>query len=259
MGFLIKHASAIVIRIIRRFRAGRDHGFYATVLEEFVREMYLDLIGAAVWGMMKKDAADHFLTDGFGTALIKAFVEGRPSLVAVCGHSAGAIWATALIKAVAAMPDPPDMRIVFLAPAVRLDQIVEVIDPKPGFIKAFRMFTMRDELERIDPVLGLGTAAIYPSSLLYLISGILEDENAEAFPDAPLLGMQRFLGEDSAWLGDDKQIADVRRVKTFLNGAGSSIVWSTTEGEAGLSSSALAHGAFDDDQPTLKSVATFFA
>jgi hypothetical protein len=139
-----------------------------------------------------------------------------------------------------------------------MDQVAAVLDPKPGFIKSFRMFTMRDELERKDPVLGPGTAAIYPSSLLYLISGVLEDQDGNAFPDAPLLGMQRFLGEDSSWLSDEKQIAAVRKVKTFLK-ATDSVVWSTVEGQAGLSSSAVAHGGFDDDPPTIKSVTTFFS
>ena len=52
--------------------------------------------------------------------------------------------------------------------------------------KKFRMFTMTDELEKEDDC-----KAIYPASLLYLISGILEDRD-----DTPIAGMMRFYDSD---------------------------------------------------------------
>jgi len=256
--FLIKHATAIVLRVIRRFRARRDHGFYPTIVEELVREMYGDMIGAAIWGMMKKDAADHFVANGCGAALIRAFAAGRPTLLCVSGHSAGSIWAAALIRGLASMANPPDVRLTFLAPAVRMDEFADVLQLGTPFIKAFRIFTMNDELERKDAVLGPGTAAIYPCSLLYVISGVLEDQRAEAFPDAPIVGMQRFLGSDPAWLADPRQIASARAVQNFLTSPNHGVVYATTQGSPGLSSLATSHGAFDDDQMTLASVVTFF-
>jgi hypothetical protein len=256
--FLIKHAAAITLRVIRRFRTRRDHGFYPTIVEELVREMYGDIIGAAIWGMMKKDAADHFVANGCGTALIRAFEASRPSQLCVSGHSAGSIWAAALIRALASMANPPDVRLAFLAPAVRMDEFADVLQLGTPFVKAFRMFTMNDELERKDAVLGPGTAAIYPCSLLYVISGVLEDERAEAFPDAPIVGMQRFLGSDPAWLTDPRQIASAHAVLNFLTSPNHGVVYATTQGNPGLSSLATSHGAFDDDQMTLASVVTFF-
>lgn len=256
--FLIKHATAIALRVIRRFRAHRDHGFYPTIVEELVREMYGDIIGAAIWGMMKKDAADHFVADGCGAGLIKSFVAGRPSLLCVSGHSAGSIWAAALIRALSSTANPPDVRLAFLAPALRMDEFADVLQLGTPFVTAFRMFTMKDELERKDAVLGPGTAAIYPSSLLYVISGVLEDKRAEAFPDAPIVGMQRFLGSDPAWLRDPGQVASARTVLNFLTSPNHGVVYATTEGNPGLSSLATSHGAFDDDQMTLASVVTFF-
>jgi hypothetical protein len=157
------------------------------------------------------------------------------------------------------MPNPPDVRVAFLAPALRMDTFADVIKQGTGFVSAFRMFTMSDELERKDAVLGPGTAAIYPSSLLYVISGMLEDENAQAFPDAPLVGMQRFLATDPAWLKDPRQIEAVRTVLGFLTAPNHGVVYATAQGGLGLSCLATSHGAFDDDEKTLASVAAFFA
>ena len=134
------------------------------------------------------------------------------------------------------MANPPDVRLAFLAPAVRIDEFADALQRGAPFVSAFRMFTMKDELERKDAVLGPGTAAIYPCSLLYVISGVLEDERAEAFPDAPIVGMQRFLGSDPGWLTDPRQIASARAVLNFLTSPNHGVVYATTEGNPGLSS-----------------------
>lgn len=257
--FLIKHASAVVVRIIRRFRSKRDHGFYPTVVEELVREMYGDLIGAAIWGMMKKDAGDHFASGGLGEALVTALAANPPRQFAISAHSAGAIWASALVKRMAATPNAPKAKLAFLAPAVRMDVFADAIKQGVGVISGFRMFTMRDELEQNDAVLGAGTGFIYPRSLLYVVSGLFEDENADAFPDAPILGMQRFLNADAAWLSTPQQIDAVHRTLGFLAVPDHGIVYGTVAGAPGHSSGATAHGAFDDDPATLASVVTFIA
>jgi len=257
--FLIKHAAAIVIRCIRRFRAKRDHGLYATVVEELAREMYGDLLGATIWGMMKKDAADHFGQGGFGGGLLRVLAASPPSIFAVSAHSAGAIWASALIKAMGDLSNPPPVRLSFLAPAVRADLFAEAIKKGGSAIKAFRMFTMKDELERQDPVLGRALGFIYPYSLLYLVSGLFEEKDADAFPDSPLLGMQRFLLGNPAWLQDEEQILAVQESIQFLTSPDHGVVYSQTNGGAGLSSQANSHGGFDDEPVTLASVATFIA
>lgn len=257
--FLIKHAAAVVVRIIRRFRAKRDHGLYSTVVEELVREMYGDLIGATIWGMMKKDAADHFVSGGLGDALVAALAANPPPEFAISAHSAGAIWTSALVKRMAATPNAPKAKLAFLAPAVRIDVFADAIKEGAGAITGFRMFTMRDELEQKDAVLGEGTGFIYPRSLLYVVSGLFEEENAEAFPDAPILGMQRFLTADAAWLSTPQQIAAVHRVLGFLTAPDRGIVFGTVEGASGHSSKATTHGAFDDDPPTLASVVAFIS
>src|SRR5690606_7521163 len=56
-----KVVAGIVIRVIRRFRCGRDHGPYVTLVEEILRELYVDKIGrSGWWDLMKGDTADAF-------------------------------------------------------------------------------------------------------------------------------------------------------------------------------------------------------
>jgi hypothetical protein len=51
---LLEHGAAIVLRIVGRYRSGSEHGIQATIVEELARELYGDLVGATIWGMMKK-------------------------------------------------------------------------------------------------------------------------------------------------------------------------------------------------------------
>ena len=39
----------IVLRVLRRVRAGRDHGKYVTLVEEVLRELYIGKVGRTVW------------------------------------------------------------------------------------------------------------------------------------------------------------------------------------------------------------------
>ncbi len=51
---LLYHAGQVLFRVVRRFREGRDHGVYATVVEEVLREFYFTNVGAVVWGRMRR-------------------------------------------------------------------------------------------------------------------------------------------------------------------------------------------------------------
>ncbi|WP_374346554.1 hypothetical protein [Phenylobacterium sp.] len=255
--FILEHAGKVAVRVIKRFRTKRDHGFYATVVEELVRELYGDLIGAAVWGFMKTDAADHFKAGALGDRLLNLLAAHPPKTLAVNGHSAGSIWASQMLIAMDGRAGLPPIRLSFMAPAVRTDLFAQALDKSRDRIAAFRMFTMRDELERIDAVLGKKYGFLYPSSLLYLISGVLEDRNAAAFADAPILGLQRFLTGNAAWVADAEEIAAIGKVMALLAAPTSGLVLSQVSGGPGLSSQATSHGGFDQDADTVASVALF--
>jgi hypothetical protein len=257
---LVKHGSAIALRVIGRYRNGREHGFQATIVEEILRELYGDLIGAAIWGMMKKDAADHFKAGALGSDLLGALTKVPERRLLITSHSAGAIWASELLRAAAAMPNKPKIDLVFLAPAVRVSHFADMLKSGTPLVFRFRLFAMSDALERTDPVLGPGTGFVYPSSLLYLVSGLFEETKTEAAVDAPILGMQRFfaVGQTTGWIKESAEREALGSVNDFLARYPNSAVYSKTNDGAGRSTEATSHGGFDDDRLTLESVATFF-
>ena len=58
---LAKHAVSVVRNVFRRFRAGRDHGVYPTVVEEILREFYAANAGGRIWTAMKQETTDTFV------------------------------------------------------------------------------------------------------------------------------------------------------------------------------------------------------
>lgn len=250
-GFLLKHGGKAALRCFKRFRSGRDHGLHATIVEEVCREFYGDLIGAKVWGMMVQDATDHFGSAGLGTALVDIVRTNAPADFVITAHSAGSIWATHLLRAMKAKGINRGLKLFLLAPAVRTDVFAAMLDQAGDMITHCRMITMTDELERRDAVLGHDKSYIYPSSLLYLVSGMFEEQKAEAYPDAPILGMQRF-ATLSALGGAEVDAA--RRIASFFQEADHGIISSPTPGI----SMADSHGAFDDEPLTLATARSLF-
>lgn len=256
-GAIIKKVISLAVRIgtavIRRYRAGRDHGLHATIAEEIVRALYADRIGALIWSLMKDNAADHFSEAGLGSRLLEVVSANPAARVVIVGHSAGSIFASDLLlhakeKGLAFRTD-----LIFLAPAVRVRKFADVLDRAEDSIGRFRLFAMSDALERRDALLGPGTRFIYPSSLLYLVSGLFEG----GVVDAPILGMQRFLGNTSSWDTDASEASGLARVRAYLAGGDARTIFSASVGADGQRSAATSHGGFDDDVETLASVATF--
>lgn len=259
---VIKHVVKIAARVIKRYRQGRQHGLHATIVEELLRALYGDRIGAAIWGMMKQDGADHVADGGLGAALCDILCEAPGHRVMVTGHSAGTILATALLRKLATKPSSPHVDVVFLAAAVRVQSFTQMLAEASPRIGRFRAFAMLDAVERKDAVLGPGTGLIYPASLLYLVSGLFEKTDGKAAVDAPLLGLHRFVvGPTSPdWLDEADERAALDAALAFIAERPGSTVYAVIDNAGeGLNSSAIHHGDFDLDPPTLRSVATFFA
>ncbi len=259
---LAKHAAKILYRVVERFVRRRDHGVYATVVEELLREVYLDDVGGLIWGSMKNDGRDTFdrsaqskqprggwtLVDEIG----RAYARGDRPPISIVAHSAGSIYACHLLIALQAArrdphhPLPADFKLdnlVFLAPAARFDLFARTLAVAEDLFETFRMFTLRDELEAgywEVPVL-------YPRSLLYFVSGVVERDGDDSHVDCPILGMERYYDENAY---PDASLAAVRR---FLSEPGR-VVLSPTRGAVDASSTAQTHGAFDSDDKTLESV-----
>ncbi len=245
---VLKHARNIALRVFRRFYSKRDHGIHATIVEEVCREIYGDFVGAKVWGMMVKDAADHFAEGAFGEQFLDILANSSaPTKFAVSAHSAGSIWASELLLALARREQQTKLNLFLLAPAVRHDLFAKAMAAAGDRVERLTMFTMSDELERADPLFGPNTGFIYPSSLLYAVSGMFEEQSAEAYVDAPLVGMLRF--QNPLWL--DAQ--EAQHAQAFFNALGqgdNEIVTAVVPGVC----EAKCHGCFDNDPTTLASV-----
>ncbi len=255
---LVRHALRIGWRVLQRIRTGRDHGTHATIVEEILRELYGDLIGSTVWGFMKQDGADHFAAGGAGSLLLDALAAGPERRMLVVGHSAGAIWVSRMLEAMAGRGSRRKLDLVLLAPAVRCTLFAATLARAGGLIDRFRMFGMSDARERRDPVLGRGTGALYPSSLLYVVSGLFEVDGSAAAVDAPLLGLERFRKWQGGSLGRDEDAA-AAAVKAFLAAKGDAEVYAPEDNGPGRRSDSRSHGGMDNDRGTLESAATFFA
>ena len=251
----------IVTRVLVRHWRKRDHGIYCTVVEEIMREFYIaDLAGWAWQGM--KEKASLMSVDGQTTGACLRLLNGLAKLqngscsdlkIDFIAHSAGSIAVSHLLEAnIRSSIQARIESISLLAPACTHDQsVVFVHDKNCGRI---RMFTMSDEFEKNNSLVSEALADeklrfIYPRSLLYFVSGVLENE-----PDAPILGMARFL---AGFPSIELERSYGRTVTDFFQ---KHCVYSpSSDGskEQGFSSGATKHGDFTSDPQTLESVKKF--
>jgi hypothetical protein len=235
-----------VKRVLARLAGGRGHGVYTTVVEELLRALYLTQAGAGFWRQMKQDSTDAFGTDELcgGTALVEELAKRTGSPPVLVGHSAGAIWVCRLLAhADSVLPDDRRFDVVLLAPACDFDLADRTLARLSHRIRRLRVFSMKDDRERVDRLL----PGVYPRSLLYLVSGVLEPE-----PDWPLLGMERFHTDARPFTAG--AFPQIDAVRSALGAIPDSLVWSIAADGNGLTSSAVHHGDFDDDHATLESV-----
>jgi hypothetical protein len=252
---IAKYLATITYRVVKRYVQKRNHEFYPTVVEEILREIYLADLGERLWGGMKKKAEQMWLpNDGLvgeaqhaGTYFLDrlaAHLQRFPQLkVDAVAHSAGSVAVIHMLEAMKARHPTLKLRnVIFLAPACRLDLFHERLIPHvPARVAEFRMYTMSDEYERKDSLV----RGVYTASLLYLISGILEQE-----VDTPIAGMHRFLQGSEPFNGNPYDES-----RAFLKAPGILVLAVTDQGAAaGLQSTATAHGDFDEDVSTLGSL-----
>lgn len=206
--------SSLMRKIIERFENGTDHGFLGTILEEMYRNLYADKVGRFLWDGMKEKAAKAYdsiesgasadNTPG-GTLFLKLLREHQkqhgPVELNLVGHSAGSIHISHFVDCGVQM-DPEQFNvesIIFLAPACNFELFTAKLIPHANRINKLRIFTMSDTYERLDPLIKL-MPAVYPHSLLYLVSGLFEDK-----PDTPLLGLARHLEREGIPLLNEVQ------------------------------------------------------
>jgi hypothetical protein len=223
--------------ILRRSSGARGIVEAITDASDHLIEGFVHSVGGiAIWDSMKFSAKEASTGDGgakYVAGKVNALVTGHPGQVELhaIGHSAGVIFHNHFINAAQVPFDSLQM----LAPAIRIDEYKQGLDPLVlnRTIKSAKIYEMRDKVERDD-----NCAGIYRKSLLYLISRGLEIKR-----DEPILGLERSLTNDPL-------VAERYGVSPGPNTRGE-VIFSPS-----AKSTATKHGAFDDDVPTMNSVAT---
>jgi hypothetical protein len=248
---LVRLAATVLTRVVRRFVEGRNHGMYATVVEEVLRQFYFTNIGAAVWGTMKRQARATF--EGAGQAPVRGgwylmqrlgalLQPGAGPEISVVAHSAGAIYACHLLRHVqvvrgSAVPTGFAFKnLLMMAPACDFGLFQTAATLQPAPFEHFRMFALKDELES-----GYWEVpGVYPRSLLYLVSGAFESDETTGAYDLPLLGMERYIRNEAVYTQPE-----VIATRQFLSAAGPSRqVWAVSDGSPGLAADSRRHCEF---------------
>lgn len=239
-----QHGIAILRRVLRRFTERHDHGLHTTIVEEILRELYVEALGGTIWGEMKQDTRHAFggnpLRHG-GTAFVAQLQQwwkpGRR--LTLVGHSTGAIYIGHMLDQIdQALPKDRLVDVVFLAPACTFGFVHGQLAVWKRRVRNFRMFALRDTVERGY----YEVPVVYPASLLYLVSGLFEESDG----DTPLLGMERYHSGAAPYDGKE-----MREVVQWIDSRSN---WSKPAGTAGWESAALKHGGFGEDPSTRASL-----
>ena len=184
------HIVKVVVHVIERFVKHRDHGAYLTIIEEILREFYIGNAGQFIWARMKEEVGNAFGDPAVcgGSALVNQistmWAGGTKPRITLIGHSAGSTWVSVLLKQLnVVMPSDFAVDVVLIAPACTFTVFADAIGSAGARIAHLRIFGQGNSYEIKDAIAG----PLYPASLLYFISGVLEDES-----DEPVLGMQRY-------------------------------------------------------------------
>ncbi|MCD6674050.1 MAG: caspase family protein [Burkholderiaceae bacterium] len=250
---LFETIGQLLTRAQQGMMRGLPRDFWDHTLDPLIEVGARALQGARIWAGMKA-SAEHAVdapnaADPMGggaryvAVKLKTFCDAHPGDVELhaAGHSAGSIFHSHFLACAHELGVPTFESAQFLAPAVRIDTFRDRLAARigdDGAVRRVTLFTMQRDYERADDCAG-----VYHKSLLYLVSNALERERG-----APILGLEESLR------------ADPQMKRLFaLDEAPSpraAVVWSVSAADSGASAStARTHGGFDDDVPTMNSVA----
>ncbi len=250
----------ILKNVVARFANKTHHGVQATIIEEILRDVFLGKAGRMIWKEMKDDTLDAFGSDAArfgGTAFLQELKKleasgAAPQQIVLVGHSTGAVYICHFLKAASAQVPGMKFRVIFLAPACDFALLRDTLQNYGAQIENLRVFGMQDSVETAEFLLEIDELKslpllqkLYPGSLLYFVSGVLEDK-----PDWPLVGMERYYSGAAPY-----DTPEVLAVRQRLTATPNSFVWSVAGGGNGLSSGSKKHGDFDNDPATLQSLA----
>lgn len=192
----VPHTVRIIKRVVERRQASRDHGVYATIVEEALREVGIGGFGEQIWSAMKSEAFNMWQTNlgrsgmqqFVGRYLLEKLLEAQKEYgleIHLLGHSAGSIAISECFKVIRGNEEFSDIHfqnLFFLAPAARCELFYDVIMDCEQYFDKFHLFTMTEEWELKDALVPLsGLGFVYPHSLLYFVSGLFEHDEHDAF------------------------------------------------------------------------------
>ncbi len=228
-----------LIQTVWRVYAGLHHGLWATVLEEVLRVSRLRRLAAKAWKEMMDKAAGAYQEnppqddpdEPYGGSYFldalnagRAGVGGPPLRLHVWGQSAGAVHAAHLVSHVAEHCDHLRVETLILTNAgVRFDVFDGLVVPHLPAIGRVVMLGLGTQTEAEDTLCTKDPEG-YPSSLLTMVSGLLEDE-----ADAALMGLQRMYDGESARSSEDP-VTEVITALTAMGPARFVQAWSPSGG-----------------------------
>lgn len=257
---IAKVVAQISFAVLKRYLKKNHHDFYPTVMEEAFRKIYLDKVGQWGWKQMKDKSAKMFETNAglsgdnqhAGTYFLNLLnkhvgslsATGKTIEIELIGHSAGSIAICNLLEAVDKnFSSIKFNNIFFLAPACRTDLFLEKGKPAldKGLVKNFKMFTMEEKNEKKDHCIPY----TYTHSLLYMISGLFEDE-----VDAKIMGLHEQFRIEGRYAAFD----ELKKLNTFITANKLVLSIDTINFDESMRSNSLKHADFDNDIYTLRSI-----
>ncbi|HUQ69424.1 MAG TPA: C1 family peptidase [Planctomycetaceae bacterium] len=243
-------------------------------LDDALEPVARQLSGKAVWDEMKQNATQATVVPKGGARLaLQAVVKLKKAIpkleIHVAGHSAGAIFDAYLLQLLCTTGPITDGLLAggdglgltvktctLWAPACTADLFVKTygVCLRQGRIGKLRLFTLTDGVERDDDV-----AKIYNKSLLYLVAHAFED--TPRIPvvrefGVPIAGMAQCFEVDPRSFSQQRDQDAVREMQALRKEG--FLEWvqapNSHAPESGKASTAVHHGDFDDDPPTLMSL-----
>lgn len=242
---LIREIVQILIRVVRRLVNKTHHGLLETILEELLRQYVGDL--AKNWWKMLKDSVDAgFRNDPQvhgGTAILTLLdkywdeIHAKGEVpVYIVSTSAGSLYAGKFLEAAEKMDLRPDLKfkMIYAIPAVTFKSFHQTLSLAENRIQSLEMFGMNDRRERKDQLMW-----IYRNSILYLVSGLLEDS-----VDEPILGMQRFHKNKKPYQIDKPQNRILKEVLEVFKKHPDAITWAPADVKDGYRCNGDHHQTF---------------
>ncbi|MEM6632650.1 MAG: S8/S53 family peptidase [Bacteroidota bacterium] len=251
----------ILIRVIKRFINRTHHGFFETLIEEVLRQ-FVEGPMQQWWATLKGDMDQLFTIEKeedreifAGSALLnllethwEGLQEGGERKVFLIGTSAGTTLLSKFLGAAEAQKIHTKVRFhtVFIVPSVTVEEFHQNMTDSRERIQSVRIFGLNDTQERKDQVI-----KIYRNSILFLISGLLEERVA-----TPLLGLERIYQGQAPFQLHKAENLPIKEVKAYLHAkADFPFVWSEQMGKGpGLNNTGKQHQRIIQDPHLLQSL-----